>query len=99
MTDSDHLSPQEEQQRKWEEYRMLRLKVRRQAMRKVRNTLLIIALLAAGWFIYLYYQESRDKRRAEENIPVPVPAVTVPDSSTPPAPAGPSSPQSESTAK
>ncbi len=41
-----------------EEKRRHRLQEKRRAVRTVRNTLLIIALLAGLWYIYLVYKDS-----------------------------------------
>ncbi|MDO5553616.1 MAG: hypothetical protein Q4G68_07620 [Planctomycetia bacterium] len=37
----------------WENYQRRRLAIKRQAVRRVRNTLIILAILAGLWFVYL----------------------------------------------
>lgn len=63
---------QEDEIQYWNEYRLQRLAVRRRATRQVRNTLIVVALLAGSWFLYLLYLD-----RNQPKLPVPsVPQVT-----------------------
>ncbi|MDO5565317.1 MAG: hypothetical protein Q4G59_01580 [Planctomycetia bacterium] len=43
----------------WNEYRLRRLAIQRQAVRRVKYTLLAIALLAGCWFLFLMWKEAR----------------------------------------